>query len=134
MRFMCEATCLQGYNKIPKEGNNLIITKSYKDVMTLYNFGIAAVAPQAESQIINEEQYIDFSKRFKNVYSMYDFDLTGIRSANKMRKLYNIQPLFLTNGRFNSFNYGSKDPSDFVEKEGPQEFIKTINRFKNFKP
>ena len=133
MRFLCNTNCLQGYNKLPKKGNTLIITKSYKDVIALFNFGIPAVAPQAESQIPTQEQFNDLSKRFKNIYSLYDFDWAGVRSANKMRKVYGIQPIFLTNGRFKSKNYGAKDPTDLLDKIGPQELLKVIQEFKKIK-
>ena len=101
--------------------------------IALYNFGIPAIAPQAESIIPTQEQFEDLSKRFKNIYSLYDFDWAGVRSANKMRKVYGILPIFLTNGRFKSFNYGAKDPSDLLDKIGPQELMKVIQDFKKLK-
>ena len=113
-RFLCNTNVLQGYNYLPPIGDILIITKSYKDVIVLRKLGFYAIAPQSETQSITEGQYKDLKERFKNIKSWYDFDLTGVRTANKMRKQYGIQPIFLTNGRFGSVAYGSKDISDFI--------------------
>ena len=113
-RFLCNTNILQGYNHLPEKGENLIITKSYKDIMCLYNLGFPSVSPQSETQTITEEQYKDLSSRFKNIVSWYDFDLTGIRTANKMKRIYGIKPIFLTNGRFQSIDYKAKDISDLL--------------------
>jgi hypothetical protein len=117
-KFIGNTNVLQGYSQLPQEGKYLVITKSLKDVMVLYNFGIPAIAPQSESQILSDEQYAEFSERFDYIYSLYDFDYVGVKSANKMKKEYGIKPLFLTNGRFKSFDYGAKDVSDYVSYMG----------------
>lgn len=114
-RFLCNTSVLQGYDQLPETGEMLIITKSLKDVMVLYNLGYAAVAPQSESMSISFEDYEELSERFDTIYSWYDFDLTGIRTANKMKKEYGIRPIFLTNGRFKTRNFGAKDVSDWFE-------------------
>ena len=114
-RFLCNTSVLQGYEQLPKTGEILIITKSLKDVMVLYNLNYPSVAPQSESMSITDKDYEELSQRFDTIYSWYDFDLTGIRTANKMKKKYGIIPLFLTNGRFKSRNFGAKDVSDWFE-------------------
>ena len=38
---------IQGFNQLPKTGNVLIITKSMKDVMTLYSVSIPTIAPNS---------------------------------------------------------------------------------------
>jgi len=115
-RFICNTSKLQGYNQLPEKGEMVIITKSMKDVMVLFNLGIPAVAPQSETQMVTEEEYEDLSQRFEKIYSFYDFDLTGIRTANKMKKFYGIPTIFLTNGRFGTTNFRAKDVSDKLEE------------------
>lgn len=115
MRFLCNTQKIQGWNQLPEKGDTLIITKALKDVCCFYQFGIPSIAPQAESCFIDEETMTELFKRFSNIYSWYDFDLGGIRGANKLKRAYNIKPIFLTNGRFRSKNYGSKDPSDLIK-------------------
>ena len=132
-RFRCNTNKLQGYLQLPYEGEILIITKSYKEVMLLSEYGISAIAPQSESVILTLEQYQDLSKRFTYIFSNYDFDLAGIRSANKMKLLYNIDPIFLTTGRFNTINYGAKDLTDFRRIKGKQKTDELIsNLLKKF--
>ena len=114
VRFLGNHKGLQGYAQLPPKGELLVVTKSLKDVMFLYQMGIAAIAPPSESSILTEEQYEELSDRFDNIVSLYDFDLTGIRSANKMRKVYSIAPLFFTNGRFGTRDYGGKDATDIA--------------------
>lgn len=115
-RFIGNYTGLQGYEQLPATGDVLVITKSLKDVMFLYQMGIAAVAPASESSILTEEQYIELKGRFKQLVCLYDFDLTGLRSANKMKRVYGIPRVFLTNGRFGFPNHGSKDITDYAKK------------------
>lgn len=128
-RFLCNTNALQGLRQLPDTGKILIITKALKDVMVLYNFNLPAIAPQSETQIITVEQYEELIKRFETIYTFYDFDLTGVRTSNRMRKLYHIKPLFLTNGRFRTKNFGSKDPADFLAKEGPIKMLETIKNY-----
>ena len=113
-RFIGNSNRLQGYSLLPEKGDILIVTKSYKDVMTLYEYGYTSVAPQSETQGLSQKAYDILSSRFTKIYSFYDFDLTGIRTANKMKKNLGITPIFLTNGRFGTYNYNAKDPSDLV--------------------
>jgi len=109
---------LQGYDQLPEKGTLLIVTKSLKDVMLFYEFGIPAIAPASESVILSVEQHKELSQRFTKIVTLYDFDLTGVRSANKMRKEFNLPALFLTNGRFGTVDYTAKDPTDLVKKKG----------------
>ncbi|NCC41935.1 MAG: hypothetical protein EOM21_21505, partial [Gammaproteobacteria bacterium] len=117
-RFLSNTTSIQGYNQLPKYDDLLVITKSLKDVMCLYELGIPSVAFQAETVIPSKDIIENFKFRFENVYTFYDFDLTGIRTTNKIKKLYNLPYIFLTNGRFGSFNYGAKDISDYIKMNG----------------
>ena len=99
----------------------LIITKSLKDVMSLYSFGITSIAPMSESVILQPEQITMLRKHFRHIMSLMDFDKTGVHNANILRHRYGIEPLFLTNGRFGSVNYGSKDFSDYVKDNGVEK-------------
>ncbi len=129
-RFISNTTEIQGWNQLPGHGNLLIITKSLKDVMCFYELGIPSISEQAETIIPKKEIIEELKFRFKNIYSFYDFDLTGIRTANKIKKLYNIQPILLTNGRFNTINYNAKDISDYIKLNG---IIKAKELLTNFK-
>jgi hypothetical protein len=117
---------LQGLSQLPKSGDTLVITKSLKDVMCLDVFGIPSVSPSSESCIIPAEVVSSLYDRFARIYILYDFDRTGISFANKHRKLYGFTPLFFTNGKFNTFDYKSKDFSDFIALNGVRGAAKLI--------
>jgi hypothetical protein len=85
---------LQGYNELPLYGDVVVITKSLKDVMCLYEFGIPAIAPMSETQVVNDSVLEDLFSRFKKVYALYDRDRTGyIASLNYRRR--RIKPLMM---------------------------------------
>lgn len=113
-RFLNNKTSLlQGYAQLPETGENLLITKSYKDVICIRTFGIHAVAPMSESIMITEEQFEDLNNRFFNIYSLMDRDRAGMRMAQMLRKKYNIEPLlFPTDG--NLFRL-KDEPKDFTD-------------------
>lgn len=99
---------LQGWDQLPRLGRGVVITKALKDVMSLYEFKIPAIAPMSENQIVNDLTYDELSNRFDQVFSLYDTDKTGIRSMKDMRKM-GIQPLFFKRSQ-------PKDFADFAKK------------------
>lgn len=109
------STMIQGAKQMPKSGEYLIITKSLKDVMSLYEFGIPAIAPISENLFLTESQFNKVSKKFKDIYILYDRDLPGVKAANKIRKQFNVKVLLMPK---------VKDFSDYVKKYG---IIKTFN-------
>lgn len=120
-RFICNTNKVQGWEQLPDEGEVAVITKSLKDVMSLDHFNIPAIAPQGESQYFPEDKAEELKERFDKVLSLYDFDRAGVAAANRLRKRFGISPLFLTDGRFNTEDYGAKDFSDFVKYNGEQQ-------------
>lgn len=126
-RFLNTYKGLQGYTQLPKSGDLLIVTKSLKDVMLMHQYDIPAVAPSSESSILSEDEWDDLSSRFTNILSLYDFDLTGIRSANKMKRKYGIIPLMFTDGRWGTEDDGGKDISDIASNIGYYEAEEKIN-------
>lgn len=84
---------IQGTHMLPKSGEYLVITKSMKDCMVLYELGIPAIAPCSETTFISDSQYRKLKERFDNIVILWDNDLTGIKFANKFRKQYDIIPL-----------------------------------------
>jgi 5S rRNA maturation endonuclease (ribonuclease M5) len=107
------ATKLQGSKQIPKSGDFIVITKSLKDVMSLYEFGIPSLAPNSENLFLTEAQYNKLKIKFKQIYIFYDNDLPGIRAMNKIRKQFkDLQVIFIPK------KYKVKDFSDLVKKYG----------------
>lgn len=123
-------TDIQGYNMLPEKGDLLIVTKSFKDVGTLYEQGISAIAPQAESILIQQDVIDDLKLRFKSIYTLMDYDNTGIHLAWQMRKLYGIKPLFFTHKLWNRKGgyLGAKDISDYRKLHGFQNLKQLIEQ------
>ena len=110
------STMIQGAKQLPKSGEFVVITKSLKDVMALYEFGIAAIAPNSENLFLTEAQYEKLGTKFKDIYILYDRDLPGVRSVNKIRKKFkNLKVLLVPK---------VKDFTDYVKKYGT---LKTFN-------
>lgn len=130
MRFMCNTNVMQGYNQLPETGEFVVMTKSMKDVMCLYEFGVPAIAPQSESAYPEEGIVESLKERFTKVFTFYDFDYAGIKMAAEINRKYDIQPIFLTNGRFGTIDYGAKDFTDFVKAHGSHTAAMLVESFK----
>ena len=116
-------TMLQGSKQLPKDGDLLVITKSLKDVMTLYELGITAIAPNSENLFVTESQYNKLKDRFKKIVIFYDNDLAGISNMNKFRKQFpDIIPFWIP------IEYGCKDVSDFIKKFGIEKTKKLYEK------
>lgn len=113
------ATMIQGAKQLPKNGNFIVITKSLKDVMALYEFGIIAIAPNSENLFLTHAQYNKVQQKFKKIYLLYDRDLPGVKSANKIRKKFkDITVLLMPK---------VKDFTDYVKKYGISKTFKLVD-------
>lgn len=118
---------LQGDHMLPKTGDYLVITKSLKDVMTLYQFGIPAVAPISENCFLSESQYCRFKERFKNIFLLYDNDRPGLRAMISIKKKFpDVFPIWIP------WNYKAKDISDFYAKYKRNKTAVLIEEAKNY--
>lgn len=122
-RFIGNYPCkkLQGYDNLPKSGKICVITKSQKDVMALYAYGIPACAPNSETIVPSEFIINDLTSRFEHVFALWDNDRTGVTFLNKIKKKYpQIKCLIIPR------NLEAKDFSDLRAKYGykkTKEFI-----------
>lgn len=116
-RFHSNSSFLQGKHLI-KGGKIGIITKAYKDVLSFRSFGLQAVAPFAESVLLNQIDFEFMRDNFDYIISCMDYDRTGKRMAQMLRKTYDIPPYMFTNGKFKTFNYKVKDFAEYVAKYG----------------
>lgn len=130
-RFIGNTQKIQGYQQLPANGEILVITKSMKDVLLYASYGIPAIAPQAEGVVLSDEFIRELKSRFKFIASNYDFDRAGIRGAGKLRDIHGIIPLFLTNGKYKSKNYGAKDLTDYRKKFGDAQTKELIDNVYN---
>ena len=116
-----KTTTIQGYNQLPKKSKLLVITKSLKDCMVLYNLGIAAISPQSETQFIQDNVLEVLKKRFKHIVLLFDNDQTGLEFTNKIKRKYKwITPMIIP------LKYKAKDISDFYKAYGRDKTIELI--------
>lgn len=130
VRFMGNTNRIIGYVQLPAKGPVLILSKSVKDVALLSQYGLPAIAMQGEGVLPYPYIIESLKRRFDLIVSWYDFDATGIRSANKLRKLAGIQPILLTNGRFGSVDYKAKDITDHYAIHGKEKTSQLIASIK----
>jgi hypothetical protein len=126
IRFIgnCSAKTIQGFKQLPKKGKLVVITKSMKDCMTLYSFGIPAIAPCSENLFIADNILDELKTRFKYIVVLYDNDLPGISNMRKIRKEHPE-----LNYCFISRKYGTKDISDTYKKYGRDKTKKIIEEY-----
>lgn len=126
IRFLTNwpAKKLQGFETLPKKGNLLVITKSMKDCMCLYEFGIPAIAPNSENLFVTDSVLEQLKVRFKHIVVIYDNDAAGIANMCKIKKAH--PELIYT---WIPRKYGLKDISDFYKYRGRQETLNLITQF-----
>ena len=101
---------VQGLAELPKRGGNLlIITKSLKDVMVLYEMGYSAISSSSETTFIPWQILDKLKEKWKNILILYDRDKTGMLKARSYSKLYGLQAFFVHR------KFKSKDISDAVK-------------------
>jgi hypothetical protein len=125
-RFLCNTNRINGWVQLPDFGNELVITKSLKDVACLDMFNIPAIAMQNETTLPYDYIIDELKTRFSHIYSLYDYDKTGIYLANQLQELYNIRPLFFKHVEH------VKDFSDYIKYNGKPKTEKLINYVKKY--
>ena len=101
---------VQGLSELPKEGGNLlIITKSLKDVMCLYEMGFNAIAASSETTFIPNEILQSLHDKWKHIVIIYDRDKTGMLEARKYNRQYKLDAVFVHK------KFKAKDISDAVK-------------------
>lgn len=103
---------IQGFKQLPKTGNLLIITKSLKDVMCLYEMGISAISPASESTFIPDDVLDNLKKRFKHILICFDRDTSGIKYLRKISLKTGLKPLLVHK------KWKAKDISDAIKLNG----------------
>ena len=103
---------IQGYEQLPKKGDLLIITKSMKDVMCLYEMGYTAISPASESTFLTPDVIDALKFRFKRILICFDRDVPGVKNMRKISLKTGLNG-FLVHKKFQS-----KDISDAIKNNG----------------
>lgn len=120
-----DSSQLQGARMLPKNGGDLIIIqKSLKDVMLLYEFGIPSVAPNSENVFLSDEKLMKLKSKFKRIIVWYDNDAPGKAYLEKIKKEHPELDYF-----YIPEDFKEKDFSDFYKKYGKDEATKFLNKY-----
>lgn len=103
---------IQGYEQLPEKGDLLIITKSLKDVMCLYEMGYTAISPSSESTFISDKALNQLNRRFNRILICFDRDVSGIKNMRKISLKTGL------NGFLVHKKWKAKDISDAVKLNG----------------
>lgn len=124
-RFIKTSNCIQGTHLLKGLSNTLVITKSYKDVLSLTSFllgdskiHIEAIAIGSEGALINKEFMLKLKERYKYIFTLFDYDPSGLHCTWIHREKYQTIPLLIHQKTWNSkIKYPTKDFTDLL-KEG----------------
>ena len=114
---------VQGLSEIPKEGGNLlIITKSLKDVMCLYEMGFNARAASSETTFIPDNILQSLRSKWKHIVILYDRDKTGMLESRKYSRQYKLDAIFVHK------KFKAKDISDAVKNNSFADVKKWLTK------
>jgi hypothetical protein len=121
----CNNFDIQGLEYLEYNSHNLIITKSYKDLMVLYglNLDYDVIAVNSESVNIPKSIQKHLNARYTNIYLLYDNDQAGHLGMEKLAVKTGYKPLYLTTKE--------KDISDYIENHTVEETKELINTLLN---
>lgn len=101
---------IQGLEQLPKDHNKLlIITKSLKDVMCLYEMGFDSISPSSETTFIPENILNVLKSKYNNIVILFDRDKTGMIKSRDFSKQYGLDAIFVHK------KFKSKDISDAIK-------------------
>lgn len=113
---------IQGYKQLPKTGDILIITKSMKDVMCLYEIGIPAISPSSESTFIPDKALEQLKKRFKRIIILFDRDNVGVTYLRKISLKTGLEGMLIHK------KFKAKDISDAIKLNGFEKVKKWLKK------
>jgi hypothetical protein len=112
----------QGYDQLPKVNEYLILTKSMKDVMTLYELGYVSIAPNGEGYDISNKFVNHLYTRFDKLIIFYDNDKAGLNNAESLCEKIGCNYVYIPD------EYKCKDISDYYKKYKKQETLTLLNQ------
>jgi hypothetical protein len=105
---------VEGLNDLKYRSETLFITKSRKDIMTLFEIGYDAVSVKSETVFVPENIMEQLKRDYKNIYVFFDNDSEGVKNSIKLTEHYGLKYFNIPKGL-------PKDPFDFVKTYSLQE-------------
>lgn len=117
---------------LPKKGNKLIISKSYKDCRVIRNQSVFSIWLQNEGSFPSKEKLIELCNRFEEVYIWFDNDRAGL-SAGLFLKTYLESIEEIKSTIFHIYlpipllKEAISDPSDMLKLRGKDELLEFMS-------
>lgn len=113
-KFIKVGSYVQGWEQM-QEHDNLLITSSLKDVMSIKSLklNIDVIAPDSENTILKGLVMEDIQQRFKNIVVIFDYDEAGIKAMQAYKEKYPFVKIAVLPM--------SKDISDSIKDYGAKE-------------
>ena len=114
------------WTKIPKYGDNLIISSSVKDCLNIMcNLGIPSICLQGEGFLPKPHIINQLKERYKNIIIFFDNDFEnpnnpGHTDALKICEEYNLKMVEIPS------EFKSKDPSDLYKNYGKEKYLEIM--------
>ena len=114
------------WTKIPKYGDNLIISSSVKDCLNIMcNLGIPSICLQGEGFLPKPHIMNQLKERYKNIIIFFDNDFEnpnnpGHTDALKICEEYNLKMVEIPS------EFKSKDPSDLYKNYGKEKYLEIM--------
>lgn len=115
-KFIKVTSYVQGWEQMSQQ-NNLLITSSLKDVMSVKSLKlkIDVIAPDSENTMLKLDVMEDLQNRYKKIIVMFDNDDAGIKSMQAYKEKYPFIEIALLPM--------SKDISDSIKDYGAKEVL-----------
>lgn len=126
----CSEDHIGNFDNLDKEGEELIITKSWKDHRIIRNILFLKNVVYFQNEGMIPSMYIleNLSKRFKLITIFFDNDETGIKAAIKLQAIFNKIRIASCRIIYIPDKYQYKDAGETIKAEGRKD---TITIFKN---
>ena len=114
------------WTKIPKYGDNLIISSSVKDCLNIMcNLGIPSICLQGEGFLPKPHIMNQLKERYKNIIIFFDNDFENLNNpghtdALKICEEYNLKMVEIPS------EFKSKDPSDLYKNYGKEKYLEIM--------
>lgn len=122
----CNEDHIGNFDNLDEYGDELIITKSWKDHRVIRNLLFLKNVIYFQNEGMTPSFYIleNLSKRFKFITIFFDNDETGIKAAIKLQNIFNKIKIGSCRIIYMPVSIGYKDPGAVVSKEGRTDTIK----------
>ncbi len=90
--------------------------------MTLDSINYPSISGTSESVLFTKEFFDYLRTRFKKISVFYDYDKDGIKLAEKLKEMYNLDGMLFTEDV-------NKDPSDYYKNIGKEKLECKIKNY-----